>query len=105
MPTDRTRKPVTRPELPVLAGLHTSGVEALIARIRALDPTVAVLHHDLRDVGSGLVHRQLRAGDTDESTELELVHGCLSHTVREGLMRVLVEPARRVVLHLDPALE
>src|ERR1700754_1585955 len=93
MPTDRRRKPVTRPELLVLAGLHTSGVDAVIARIRALDPTVAVLHHDLRDVGSGLVHRRLRAGDADESTELELVHGCLSCTVREDLLHVLAGPA------------
>ena len=96
---------MTRPELLVLAGLRTSGVEAVITRIRALDPTVAVLHHDLRDVCSGLVHRRLRVGDTDESTELELVHGCLSCTVREDLLRVLAGPARRIVLHLDPALE
>lgn len=96
---------MTRPELLVLTGLHVPGIEAVITRIRALDPTVAVLHHDLRDIGSGLVHRRLRVGDTDESTEIELVHGCLSCTVREDLLRTLTDPARRIVLHLDPALE
>jgi G3E family GTPase len=99
---------VTRTELLVLTGLHTPGVEAVIARIRSLDPTVAVLHHDLRDIGSGLVRRRLRVGRTDETTTVELVHGCLSCTLREDLLPQLLALAhtpRRVVLHLDPALE
>jgi G3E family GTPase len=101
---------VSRPELLVLCGLHAPGTEAVIARIRAIDPDVAVLHHDLRDIGSGRVHRRLRHGDQDAWTVLELAHGCLSCTLREDLLpqlHRLSEPGgpRRIVLHLDPALE
>jgi len=99
-----------RPELLLLCGLHAPGTEAVIARIRTLDPDVAVLHHDLRDIGSGRVHRRLRHGDRDERTVLELAHGCLSCTLREDLLpqlRLLSEGGgpRRIVLHLDPTLE
>jgi G3E family GTPase len=101
---------VTRPELLVLSGLHAQGAEAVIARVRALDPDVAVLHHDLRDIGSGRVHRRLRHGDRDERTVLELAHGCLSCTLREDLLPQLHQLSGpggpgRIVLHLDPALE
>jgi G3E family GTPase len=101
---------VEHPELLVLTGLHVTGVEAVITRIRALDPDVAVLHHDLRDVGSGVVRRRLRRGPEDTTTVVELDHGCLSCTLREDLLpmlRALAGPGgpRRIVLHLDPALE
>jgi G3E family GTPase len=101
---------VSRPELLVLCGLHAPGAEAVIARIRASDPDVAVLHHDLREIGSGRVHRRLRHRDRDDWTELQLAHGCLSCTLREDLLpqlHLLSEPdgPRRIVLHLDPALE
>jgi G3E family GTPase len=99
-----------RPELLVLSGLHAQGTEAVIARIRSLDPGVAVLHHDLSDIGSGRVHRRLRHGDRDERTAVELAHGCLSCTLREDLLpqlHLLSGPGgpQRIVLHLDPALE
>ncbi|TQM15478.1 ribosome hibernation factor-recruiting GTPase MRF [Pseudonocardia kunmingensis] len=101
---------MTRPELLVLTGLHEPGVEATAARIRALDPDVAVLHHDLRGVATGRVHRRLRHGARDEHTVLELAHGCVSCTLREDLLpqlHALSGPGgpRRIVLHLDPALE
>jgi G3E family GTPase len=101
---------VTRPELLVLSGLHAPGVEAVIRRIRALDPDTAVLHHDLRDIGSGRVYRRLRRRRSDESTRIDLAHGCLSCTLREDVLPRLIELAgpggpRRIVLHLDPALE
>ena len=101
---------MSRPELLVLCGLHAPGTEAVIARIRTLDPDVAVLHHDLREIGSGRVHRRLRHRDRDERTVLELAHGCLSCTLHEDLLpqlHLLSGPGgpRRIVLHLDPALE
>lgn len=101
---------MTRPELLVLTGLHAPGVEAVVGRIRALDPSAAVLHHDLRGIASGRVHRRLRHRDRDERAVLELAHGCLSCTLREDLLPQLVRlagpgGARRIVLHLDAGLE
>lgn len=97
-----------RPELFVLSGLTPPGVEAVIGRMRALDPDVAVLHHDLRDISRGVVHRRLRHRGADETTVVELAHGCVSCTLREDLLPQLLAldgQAERIVLHLDPALE
>lgn len=99
-----------RPELLVLTGLTTPGVEDVVTRIRSLDPDVVVLHHDLRDVTAGLVRRRLRTRDSDVTTTVELAHGCVSCTLREDLLPQLRELAApggpaRIVLHLDPALE
>ncbi len=97
-----------RPELLLLSGLTAPGVEAVISRVRALDPDVAVLHHDLRDITRDVVHRRLRHGDSDITTTVELTHGCVSCTLREDLLPQLLELAgrtSRVVLHLDPAME
>jgi G3E family GTPase len=101
---------VIRPELLLVAGLATPGVEAVISRVLALDPGAAVLHHDLRDIGAGVVRRRLRHGSSDETSTVTLAHGCVSCTLREDLLPQLVALAapggpRRIVLHLDPALE
>ncbi|WP_433504291.1 ribosome hibernation factor-recruiting GTPase MRF [Pseudonocardia halophobica] len=95
-------------ELLVVTGLCTEGVERVLARLRTADPGVVVVHHDLRDIARGRLHRRIRDRDTDTWTELELAHGCLSCTLREDLLptlRGLAGRVRRVVLHLDPALE
>lgn len=123
-----------RAELLVVAGGTTragaEGVEQVIAGIRTpeprmlrapynapsprhlsdVDPTVAVVHHDLSEVRQGVVRRRLRRGDIDETTVLELAHGCVSCTLREDVLPLLRALGRnpsvsRIVLHLDPALE
>lgn len=97
-------------ELLLLTGLPADDVERVIGRILELDPCVAVLHHDLRDLPDGVVHRRLRHLDRDERTVLDLAHGCVSCTLREDLLpglRALGRPGgpARVVLHLDAVLE
>ncbi|HXV92322.1 MAG TPA: GTP-binding protein [Pseudonocardia sp.] len=101
-----------RPELLVVAGLPAQGVEQVLVALRALgrEPTAtAVLHHDLRDVSRGVVHRRLRRGTLDETTPLTLAHGCVSCTLREdvipSLRALAADGPERIVLHLDPALE
>lgn len=86
------------------------GVEQVLARIDALVPGTAVVHHDLAAVRSGTVHRRLRHDGIDEITTLTLAHGCVSCTLREDvlpLLRALADHpgVHRIVLHLDPALD
>lgn len=103
-----------RPRLLVLAGGTTptaaAGVERVIGHLRRERAGTAVVHHDLREVGSGVVHRRLRFGRTDDAEVLELAHGCVSCTLREDVLPLLVGLARKrgvtqIVLHLDPVLE
>lgn len=101
--TDRERT-----ELVVLAGLDRDGTEAAAARLLERDPDVVVLHHDLRDLRRGRVHRRLRTGATDGRSLLEITHGCVSCTIREDVLPTVARLAgrvRRIVLHLDPGLE
>lgn len=104
---DRTR-------LTVVAGGTTpvaaEAVEQVIARIRAEQPGTAVLHHDLREVGHGVVRRRLRTDGSDDTAVLELAHGCVSCTLREDVLPMLRTLGHRpdvhgIVLHLDPAVE
>jgi G3E family GTPase len=105
------------PRLPVVlvAGLTTDTERVAEALLRR--PGTVVAHHGLRQVQQGVVHRRLRwaadepAGEPrDEHAVLELAHGCVSCTLREDLLPLVRRLAgtpgvRRVVLHLDPALE
>ncbi|RZT88439.1 G3E family GTPase [Pseudonocardia sediminis] len=110
-PDDRSHdhpRDAGRTELVVLGGMAREGVEATIRRIRERDPSVVVLHHDMRDLRRGRVHRRLRDAGQDEHTVLELAHGCVSCTVREDVLPTIAALAgtvRRIVLHLDPGLE
>ena len=58
-----------RADLVVVAGGRTAaaldGIEQVIARIRAEVPNTAVVHHDLSEVGQGVVLRRLRLKETD----------------------------------------
>jgi G3E family GTPase len=69
-----------------------------------------VLHHDLSAVSQGVVRRRLRRGDLDETTMIDLAHGCVSCTLREDVLPMLRALGRdpevgRIVLHLDPVME
>lgn len=106
--SDRADDQHARIELVVLGGMPVEGVEATIDAIRERDPSVVVLHHDLRDLRRGRVHRRLRDIDRDERSVLHLSHGCVGCTVREDVaptLAALAGTVRRVVLHLDPGLE
>ena len=77
-------------------------------------PGTVVVHHDVRDLGQGVVVRTTRErraeGVVETTAAIELAHGCLSCTLRLDLLPLLRTLARRddvarIVLQLDPALE
>ncbi|RJQ74650.1 cobalamin biosynthesis protein CobW [Pseudonocardiaceae bacterium YIM PH 21723] len=92
----------------LVAGLAAEAATEVANRFAA-EPDTAVVHHDLRTMEHGVVWRRLRWGGQDESTPLELAHGCVSCTLREDLLPTIRELAmlgfERIVVHLDPALE
>ena len=103
----------SRTPLVIVTGLGTrhSGRVArdLLARLGTV-----VVHHDVRELGEGVVLRTVirHTGDglVEDRTAVELAHGCLSCTLRMDLLPLLHELAGRrdvdrVVLQLDPALE
>jgi G3E family GTPase len=78
-------------------------------------PGTVLVHHDLRDLGEGVVRRTITTTDADgvpreHVAVLELAHGCVSCTLREDLLPLLRRlhargNVRRIVLLADPALE
>ncbi|WP_112283524.1 ribosome hibernation factor-recruiting GTPase MRF [Prauserella muralis] len=103
--TDKHRVPLV-----LIAGLSPDAGSDLAGRLRGDDRGTAVVHHDLRQIGSGVVLRRLRLGPRESLTTLELAHGCVSCTLREDLLPLLRTLARRpevrrIVVHLDEAME
>ncbi|OZM72415.1 cobalamin biosynthesis protein CobW [Amycolatopsis antarctica] len=103
--TDTPRVPLV-----LIAGLATGPCATLADRLCDDDPGTAVVHHELRDIESGVVRRRLRLGGRDQLTVLELAHGCVSCTLREDLLPLLrtlagIPRVRRIVVHLDEAME
>ncbi|WHT20107.1 GTP-binding protein [Crossiella sp. CA-258035] len=98
-----------RTSLVLVAGLAAEHATAVADRFAA-DPGTVVLHHDLREVTHGVVVRRLRHGALDATETLELAHGCVSCTLREDLLPLVLRltqapDVRRIVLHCDRALE
>ena len=101
-----------RPRVPLVlvSGLAPAPNDALAALLLDASPGTAVVHHDLREIGSGVVRRRLRLRGRDETTPLELAHGCVNCTLREDLLPLLRRLARmpavdRIVVRLDEAME
>lgn len=92
----------------LVAGLTADGSQAVADAL--LDVHTAVLHQNLSGLAQGVVRNRVRLGSTDHTTVRTLAHGCVSCLLRTELLpllrTVLGRPGvRRVVLHLDPALE
>ncbi|WP_328610145.1 GTP-binding protein [Amycolatopsis sp. NBC_00345] len=99
-----------RVPLVLVSGLAPEPNDELAELLRRDRPGVAVVHHDLRQIGAGVVRRRIRLGPRDELTALELAHGCVNCTLREDLLPLLRRLARmpevnRIVVRLDEAME
>ncbi len=100
-----------RPALTVLSGFWPESTLGVARALLADDLSLIVIRHDLAGVRAGHVHRIVRTGtDVLEDTEVDLVHGCTSCTLREDVLPTLVRlarshPHRDLVLVLPEAVE
>ncbi|MEV4350316.1 GTP-binding protein [Actinoplanes sp. NPDC049596] len=101
----------SRPHVTVLAGFSAAATDAVARSLLVTDPTLILVTHDLSGVRDGVVRRTVRTADEIlEQVHTELVHGCVSCTLREDVLPTLARlsrehPGRDLVLALPPAVE
>ncbi|RCV51268.1 CobW family GTP-binding protein [Marinitenerispora sediminis] len=80
----------------VVSGLHAAARAHAVEELLRAVPGALAVHHDLGEVSQGTVRRVLRDrwGERDRS-RVDLVHACVSCTLREDLVPLLVELAER----------
>jgi CobW/HypB/UreG, nucleotide-binding domain len=100
--------PEARTGLVLVTGLDRNSTD-VATRLLGAAPGTAVVHHGLREVADGVVHRWLRHGSTDTATVLELARGCVPCTLQDllAVLHRLITQRRlgRIVVPLDPSLE
>jgi G3E family GTPase len=83
----------------LVAGLHGPARAALVDRMLREHPGAVTIHHDLRQVTTGLVVRVVRDADAIlEQAEVRLAHGCTTCTVRKDLIPQLLRHGPHVPL-------
>ncbi|MQA09874.1 MAG: cobalamin biosynthesis protein CobW [Pseudonocardiaceae bacterium] len=100
----------SRTTLVIVCGLSQDAVRTVVNQREFRARGQAVIHHDLGNAAEGVVRRTLRVHGCEQETVLELARCCVSCTLREDLLPLLMELARRpsiqrIVLRLDPSLE
>ncbi|WP_433799492.1 ribosome hibernation factor-recruiting GTPase MRF [Actinomycetospora sp. CA-084318] len=96
--------------LVIVCGVDRDAVLATGEAVAIADPRSVLVAHDLRRLGEGVVTRAVRRDGRWRVSALELAHGCVSCTLREDLLPLLLALAAdpdvgRVVLLLDPGME
>ena len=100
-----------RPAVTVLSGFSPGAVQAAARALLIQDETLLAVSHDLSGLRSGVVRRTVEsAAAVLERDSVELVHGCVSCTLREDVLPTLVRlargrPASDLLLVLPPAVE
>ncbi|WP_432970293.1 CobW family GTP-binding protein [Dactylosporangium sp. CA-233914] len=100
-----------RPSVTVLAGFAPAATLAVARTLLLADPALILVRHDLTGVLQGQVQRVVRDGtQLLEDVTVELVHGCISCTLREDVLPTLLRlsrerPGRDFVLALPEAVE
>ncbi|MDY7085042.1 MAG: GTP-binding protein [Actinomycetota bacterium] len=101
----------SRPHVTVLAGFSAAATDAVARSLLVTDPSLVLVTHDLTGVRDGVVRRTVRTADEVlEQDRTDLVHGCVSCTLREDVLPTLVRlsrerPGSDLVLALPPAVE
>ncbi|MBB3664816.1 G3E family GTPase [Prauserella sediminis] len=98
-----------RTPLVLLSGLAEPPVRLLADRLTATSGT-ALVHHDLRHTGDGVIRRLVRLGTAERIETVPLDHDCVSCTLRQDLLPLVRALSRRpeverIVVRLDEALE
>jgi G3E family GTPase len=110
--TDALPAPVDqRPAVTVLSGFSPGAVHATAQALLLVEDRLLAVRHDLTGLRDGLLLRTVRsATELIEDATAELVHGCVSCTLREDVLPTLVRLARThpgfdLLLVLPPAVE
>ncbi|MCD0453008.1 GTP-binding protein [Actinocorallia sp. API 0066] len=78
----------------LVAGLHGPARTVLVDRLLREHPGAVAVHHDLRAITEGVAGRVVRdARAVIDRTDVPIAHGCVSCTVREDLVPVLLHYA------------
>ena len=100
-----------RPAVTVLSGFSPGAVQAAARALLIADEQLLSVSHDLTGLRDGVVRRTVRsAAAVLEQDVVELVHGCVSCTLREDVLPTLVrlareQPGRDLLLVLPPVVE
>jgi G3E family GTPase len=101
----------SRPRVTVLAGFSAAATNAVARSLLVADPALVLVTHDLSEVRDGVVRRTVRTADEIlEQGRTDLVHGCVSCTLREDVLPTLARLSRQrpggdILLALPPAIE
>ncbi len=99
------------PRVTVLAGFSAAATDAIARILLVTDPSLTLVTHDLTDLRDGVVRRTIRTADVVlEQSRTDLVHGCVSCTLREDIVPTLVRlsrerPGSDILLALPPVIE
>jgi G3E family GTPase len=80
-----------RPRVTVLAGFSPAATAAVARILLVTDPRLLLISHHLDQLRAGTVRRVVRSRDiVVEDETVQLVHGCVSCTLREDVLPTLV---------------
>ncbi|PWK40514.1 G3E family GTPase [Actinoplanes xinjiangensis] len=100
-----------RPAVTVLSGFSPGAVHATAQALLIAEDRLLAIQHDLTGIRDGILRRTVRSATGPiEDVTTELVHGCVSCTLREDVLPTLVRLARThpgsdLLLVLPPAVE
>ncbi|WJK36337.1 GTP-binding protein [Solwaraspora sp. WMMA2065] len=100
-----------RPAVTVLTSFSEAAAAVVARQLLSADKRLLVVCHDISAIRSGRVRRTVRGAEgLIEDTAVELVHGCVSCTLREDILPTLTRlagqhPAHGIVLVLPTVVE
>ncbi len=100
-----------RAAVTVMSGFRAAAMQEVGGRLLATNPAAVLVRHDLAGLRDGLVRRVVSTHDAVlEDEAIQLVHGCVSCTLREDVLPTLArlgrdDPSRPIILSLPEVIE